>query len=140
MCKYAHTTYVNMYEYILMTYTRHTYMNTHNIYNITWLCAHICLHTTYFLQPLSSSLQFYQRGTASHRLPQHQKADGTSRSHRKVNNHMSGHRTDPPKAKLPLVYHRDLCAHSVGATVLGFPQVYNNILSHWSCEPTAKQT
>lgn len=98
------------------------------------------LHSTYSFKPPSGSLQFYQRGPACHGLPQHQTAAGTSRSHRKVHDHMSGHRTDPPKAKLPVVFHMGPCARSVGATVKGFPQVCNDILFHWSCEPTEKQT
>lgn len=139
----VHTQYMWTYtctsiHNVCRTYTWQTHMHAHTIYT-TWH-VHMDIHIPTFsnhLAALCSSTREAQHLTGS---PQHQKAAGTSRSHRKACDHRPGPRTDPPNAKQPVVCHMGPCGHSVGDTVISFRGVYNNILSHWNCEPPEEQT
>lgn len=105
--------YVHLCVYILLTPYNHP----------ATLCS-----STRETQPLTGSLSIRQQLVPAGALGKY------------MTTGLVPHSTDPPKAKLAVVCHMGPCAHSVGATVRGFPQVCNNILSHWSCEPTVKST
>lgn len=116
-----------------MTHTRRTHICTHNICNITRV------HTSYSLQPLSSSLQFYQRGPAptGSLSNRQQLVPAGARGKYTTTCLVTGQTLLKPS--FPVVYHMGPCAHSVGATVTGFLQVCSIVLSHRSWEPTKKQ-
>lgn len=140
MCTHSICEHIHVQVYTMFaehTHGRHICMPTqytqHDMYIWTYIFPTFFNH----LAALCSSTREAQHLTGS---PQHQKAAGTSRSHRKACDHRPGHRTDPPKAKQPVVCHMGPCGHSVGDTVISFREVYNNILSYWNCEPPEEQT
>lgn len=127
MCTHSICEHIHVQVYTMFaehTHGRHICMPTqytqHDMYIWTYIFPTFFNH----LAALCSSTRDVQSLTGS---PQHQKAAGTSRSHRKACDHRPGHRTDPPKAKQPVVCHMGPCGHSVGDTVISFREVYNNI-------------